>query len=240
MNLKEIKAQLAKAYKMRIELHAHTYPASGCSDVSPTSMAEIYHNLGYDALVLTNHFQWKEERNAEEYLDAFFADYEETARRGAELGLRVYLGAEIRFTENRNDYLIYGVDRKMLREIYDLLPLGIEYFRKNYQMPNSLFIQAHPMRDKMELVDPALLDGVEVYNLHPNHNSRVGKAAVEFKKKGLTLITVGSDFHHADRGHDGLCALRAKSLPADSFGVTKLLQSGDYVFEIGQGDLLIH
>ena len=37
---------------------------------------------------------------------------EETEKYGKELGIKVYLGAEIRFTENNNDYLIFGVDKK--------------------------------------------------------------------------------------------------------------------------------
>lgn len=238
VDLKQLKNQLSDEYGYRIELHAHTSPASGCSDVTPREMAEIYHSLGYNGLVVTNHFQYKEERNKAEYIDAFFADFEETKRIAEPLGLRVYLGAEIRFTENHNDYLIYGVDRKMLEEIYDLLPFGIEYFRKNYSMPDSLFIQAHPMRDKMESVDPALLDGVEAYNLHPSHNSRVGRVAVWCRKNGLDIIIAGSDFHHTGRGDEGLCALRAKFMPADCFELAALIRSGDYLLELG-GNLVL-
>ena len=239
MNLKELKSKISEEYRYRIELHAHTSPASGCSDVTPQQMAEIYHTLGYDGLVVTNHFQYKEERVKEDYIDAFIADFEETKRFAEPLGLKIYLAAEIRFTENVNDYLIYGVDRKMLEEIYDLLPLGVEYFRKNYAMPKSLFIQAHPMRDKIELVDPAILDGVETYNLHPSHNSRVGRAAVWSRKNGITTTIAGSDFHHTDRGDEGLSALRAKFMPADCFELAALIQSGDYLLELGGGDLML-
>lgn len=238
MDLKQLKNQLSAEYRYRIELHAHTSPVSKCSDITPQEMAEIYHALGYDGIVITNHFQYKEDRDKQEYIEYFFADFEETKRIAKPLGLKVYLGAEIRFTENSNDYLIYGVDRKTLEEIYDLLPFGIENFRKNYQMPNSLFIQAHPMRDKMESVDPALLDGVEAYNLHPGHNSRVGKTAVWCRKNGLGTVIAGSDFHHKDRGDEGLCALRSKLMPADCFELAALLRSKDYLLELG-GNLLL-
>ncbi len=239
MDLQQIKKELSSEYRYRIELHAHTSPASGCSEITPQKMAEIYHSLGYDGLVVTNHFQYKEERVKEEYIDAFLADFEETKRYGEALGLRVYLGAEIRFTENSNDYLIYGVDRKMLEEIYDLLPLGVEHFRKNYAMPNSLFIQAHPMRNGIELIDPALLDGVETYNLHPNHNSRVGQAAVWARNNGIDTVITGSDFHNIDRGHEGLAALRSKILPAETFELVSLIKTKDYLLELGQGDLML-
>lgn len=239
MNLKELKNKLSEEYRYRIELHAHTFPASGCSDVTPRQMAEIYHSLGYDGLVVTNHFQYKKERVKEEYIDAFFADLEETKRFAEPLGLKIYLGVEIRFTENSNDYLIFGVNRKMLEDIYDLLPLGIENFRKNYPMPDSLFIQAHPKRDGIELVDPALLDGVEAYNLHPSHNSRVGRAAVWSRKNGLDTIIAGSDFHHQNRGDEGLCALRTKLMPADCFELAALIRTKDYLLELGCGDLML-
>ncbi|MBR6793096.1 MAG: PHP domain-containing protein [Clostridia bacterium] len=238
MNLKQLKNQLSEEYGYRIELHAHTSPASGCSDITPREMAEIYHALGYDGIVITNHFQYKEDRDKQEYIEHFLEDYEETKRIAEPLGLRVYLGAEIRFTENRNDYLIYGVERKMLEEIYDLLPKGIEYFRKSYAMPKSLFVQAHPMRDKMESVDPALLDGVEAYNLHPGHNSRVGRVAVWCRKNHIPLMLAGSDFHHKDRGDEGLCALRVKEMPADCFALAALLRSEDWLLELG-GNLLL-
>ena len=35
--------------------------------------------------------------------------------RGDELGLDVILGAELRFPENDNDYLVYGIDEAWLR-----------------------------------------------------------------------------------------------------------------------------
>ena len=45
-------------------------------------------------------------------------------------GINVILGAEIRFTENVNDYLIYGIDEDELITIYDMLDLGIKEFYK--------------------------------------------------------------------------------------------------------------
>ena len=239
MDLKAFKKRLSSEYCYRIELHAHTSPASGCSEVTPRQMMEIYRGLGYDGIVLTNHFYQKENYTKDQLIDGFMADFEEACLYGAELGLQVYLGAEIRFTENINDYLVFGLNRKMLEEIYDLLPYGVAHFRKMYSMPNSLFVQAHPMRDGMQLTDPSLLDGIEVYNLHPFHNSRVGKAAVWARQNNLPLVIAGTDFHHKNCGHEGLTALRSKVLPVNSFDLAALLRSKDYFLELGQGDLLI-
>ena len=240
MYIKELKEQLLSQYKYQIELHAHTSPASGCSQIMPKEMAETYKKLGYDAIAITNHFIYNYKGlNKEEYIDVFMRDFNETERYCRELGLKVYLGAEIRFTENNNDYLIFGITKEMLSDIYDLLPFGVENFRKNYSMPNSIFIQAHPFRDGIEVVDPCLLDGFEVFNMHPEHNSRIGIASVYADNKNINLITAGSDFHHPNQKHEGVSALRSSYLPKDSFELAKLIKSGDYLLEIGRSNIVI-
>lgn len=238
MNINSIKEDLKKEYKYRIELHAHSKPVSPCSEIPPERLVEVYKNLGYDALVLTNHFMiFNAEQKKEEYLKAYMQDYEKTCELGERAGIKILFGAEIRFTENNNDYLIYGVNEEMLSEIYDLLPYGLENFRKTYSLNNSLFVQAHPFRNGIELVDPSLLDGIEVYNLHPNHNSRVAVASAYAKENNLDIITIGTDYHHP--GHEGLSALRLKTLPDDSFELAEILKTGDYILEVADNNLII-
>lgn len=240
MNLKELKNEMISQYKYRIELHAHTSPVSGCSQVTPKDMVDTYKGLGYDGVVITNHFMYQHDRcTKEDYVDFFVRDYEQAKKYGDEVGFQIYLGAEIRFTEWDNDYLIFGIDKEMLLEIYDLLPHGIENFRKTYAMPDGVFIQAHPMREGMKLYDPALLDGVEAYNLHPNHNGKVGLVAAYAKENNIPIVIAGSDFHHPNQNHEGMAALRSTSMPEDSFGVANILKSGDYLLEIGRNNIMI-
>lgn len=240
MNLKELKSELLAEYKYQIELHAHTSPASGCSQVLPKDMVETYKRLGYDAVAITNHFMYQHNNvPKEEYINDFLCDFAQAKKHGEELGVKVYLGAEIRFTENNNDYLIFGVNKDMLLDIYDLLPEGIENFRKNYSMPDSVFIQAHPFRDGMQSVDTALLDGMEVFNMHPNHNSKVGLTSVYAKENNLSILIAGSDFHHPNQNHEGVSALRGTYLPEDTFELAKLLKEGDYLLEIGRNNIII-
>lgn len=240
MELKELKKELLNEYKYRIELHAHTSPGSSCSQVPAEDMAVIYKNLGYDAVTIANHFVFGYQKSEkEEVIERFFGDYERARKKGEEIGIKVLLAAEIRFEENENDYLIFGVTREMMDEIYDLLPYGIENFRKVYKMPDSVFIQAHPFRDDMEKVDPSLLDGIEIFNMHPNHNSRVGIAAVYAKEHNFPIVTAGSDFHHPNRNHEGVSAIRTKTLPEDTFALAKLLKSGDHLLEIGRNNIVI-
>lgn len=240
MNLRELKSELLAQYKYQIELHAHTFPMSVCSQVSPKEMVDTYKKLGYDAVAITNHFMYQHNRiSKEEHINAFLCDFEQAKKYGEELGIKVYLGAEIRFTENNNDYLIFGINKEMLSDIYDLLPEGIENFRKKYPMPDSVFIQAHPMREGMQNVDTTLLDGIEVFNMHPNHNSKVGLASVYANENNLSIIIAGSDFHNPNRNFEGVSALRGRYLPEDTFELAKLLKKGDYLLEIGRNNIII-
>lgn len=240
MDIKTLKNELLNEYKYRTELHAHTSPASSCSQIPPEELAIIYKSLGYDAVTVANHFCFEyQNSDKQQVIDRFFGDFEKAEKKGKEIGINVILAAEIRFEENENDYLIYGVTREMMEEIYDLLPYGVENFRKVYSMPDSVFLQAHPFRDEMETVDPALLDGIEVFNLHPNHNSRVGIAAVYAKEQNFSIVTAGSDFHHPNRKHEGVSAILTKILPNASFDIANILKSGDYLLEAGRNNIII-
>ena len=237
--MKNLKETLAAEYPCRIELHAHTTPASKCSEITPEQMVQSYKDIGFDALVLTNHFLRKDDMSKEEYIDFYMADYERTREAGERLGLKVYLGTEIRFTENSNEFLIFGVTRSMLEDIYDLLPYGVANFRQQYSMPDSLFIQAHPMRKNSTPVAPELLDGVEVFNTHPHHDSKIGPTALFAQKNKMEIITGGSDFHHPNLNHEGLSAMRTRCLPEDSFGLAAILKEKDYILEVGRGILIL-
>lgn len=244
MNVREIKERLESEYEYRLELHAHSNPASGCSEVPAPDLVRTYAELGYHGIVLTNHFIYDYStcmrgRSVEEGIAVWLDDYHTAVEEGKKYGLTVLLGAEIRFTENNNDYLIYGLREEMLPEIYRLLPEGVEYFRKHYAMPDSVFLQAHPFRDGMVEVDPALLDGIETFNMHPGQRSRNAVANLYAKKNGIGIRLVASDFHFL-RGRDvAVSAIRTKSMPKSSFDVAKILRSGDYIGEVGTQALII-
>ena len=237
MDIRSLKENLINEYKYRIELHAHTSGASACSQITPEEMAKIYHSLGYDGIVITNHFTYRDDRDKNEYIKKYINDYEIAKQVGEDLGLTVLLGTEIRFAENANDYLIYGVDESVLSSIYGLLPYGVENFRRELKLEDSVFLQAHPFRDGMQVVDSKLLDGIEIYNMHPGHNSRVGLASRFARDNSISIVTAGTDFHNP--GRDGLAALRCRDIPKNSFDVASVLKSGDYLLEIAKNNIII-
>ena len=175
----------------------------------------------------------------EEQLSYYLDGYRKTKEQGDKIGIKVYLGLEIRFSkENENDYLIYGVDDEITSICYDNFRENLEFFRKNVSLPRSVFVQAHPFRNGMERMNPELLDGVETFNMHPGHNGQIAVACRYARENGFMIKTVGDDYHHKNRGHEGVSALRTKVLPKDSFELAEILKSGDYIFEIG-GDALV-
>ena len=242
MDLAELKNELLKEYKYKIEAHAHTSPASRCSEVSPEELIDSYSGLGYDGIVLTNHFifdyNYMKDNSIEDGIKKYLSDYLKAAELGKKKNISVLLGAEIRFVGSENDYLIYGVDEKMLRDIYGYLPDGIENFRKNYRMPKSVFLQAHPFRDGMEEVNPEFLDGIEIFNMHPGHKSRNAVANLYAKKKNMNITIVGSDFHFTCGRDLSVSAILTKKMPKDSFEFAEILKSGDYLMQVGKNAVI--
>ena len=233
-----MKEHIFKQYPYRIELHAHTTPASSCSHLKPEELVQLYHEKGYDGLVITNHFDpGKLSLGKVEAVAMLLRDYQAAKETAKKYGMTVYLGAELRFQENMNDYLIYGVDEDLLGVFYDYIPTDVVTFRKEVTLPNSVFLQAHPFRSGMVLCDAELLDGMECLNLHPRHNSAVGLATQYAYQNALAIKIAGGDCH--DMGDHGLTALRCKALPEDSFQLAQILKTGDYVFEIGGASLWI-
>ncbi|MBE7022950.1 MAG: PHP domain-containing protein [Ruminococcaceae bacterium] len=235
MTVSELKHTLRKDYKYRIELHAHTSPVSSCGAVSPEDMVELYHQRNYHGIVVTNHFnRYNIERfpefSKEAYIDSYLKAVDDAKKVAEKYGITVFVGAEIRFDENPNDYLLYGVDRDILSVCYDYFSKGLEAFRKEVKLPGSVLVHAHPFRNGMTRVSPELVDGIEILNLHPGHNSSVAlstRYAYETKAK---IKTAGSDFH--EKFHLGCGALLAKEMPTDTFELVELLKSGDYLLEI--------
>lgn len=215
----------------KTELHTHTNPVSGCSDIEAKQLVKIYKEKGYDSVVLTNHFTTQLKGvTAEEKVNWYLEDYYECFEAGKLIDINVILGAEIRFTENNNDYLVYGICPEDLIDMYNMLSYGIDRFYQEYKNENNIIIQAHPFRDGMQSVKKESLDGIEVFNMHPHHNSRIGLAA-KYAYENDMIATCGGDFHHY--GHECLCGILTEKPLENSYDVSKVLKRRDYNITIG-------
>ena len=222
-------------YKFKTELHAHTTPASGCSEITPEHLIEVYKEKGYTSIALTNHFI-VDDADPQEKITKYLDDYYKTIEIGKKEGINIILGSEIRFSENYNDYLIYGILPDDLYDINSLLDKGIDNFYKEYKNDKNIILQAHPFRNGIELANPESIDGIEAFNLHPGHNSRVGFAA-QYARKHNFLITCGTDYHHF--GHEGLCGILTKEPITDSHQLAQVLKNKDYIIDISGYKVII-
>lgn len=221
-----------KEYIFKTELHTHSSPASICSEIPPEKLVEIYKARGYDSVAVTNHFSvvGLSAENGNEYFDRFLNDYFRCCECGEKAGLNIIFGAEIRFSENSNDYLIYGISPGDMEEIRSLLPYGIDNFYREFKNDKNIIIQAHPFRDRLERAKPESLDGIEVFNMHPNHNSRVAFAA-NYARENKLIPICGTDFHHP--GQECLSAIYSKEKITDSYQLARVIKSQEYIMEIG-------
>lgn len=223
-----------RKYSYKCDMHVHTSPASPCGKVDVETTVKYYADLGFSSIVLTNHFNldhaFKDFSSKDEAVSFYLDDFHRACDFGKGYGISVILGLEARFPENRNDYLVYGIDEDDVYRAYDFLDESYESFYKGFKNERNVIVQAHPFRDKMIVQSPDILDGIEVFNLHPNHNGRIGLAAKFAKENPHFIITGGTDFHH--ESHQGMCALCSKKKLNDSFELAALIKSHDYIFDV--------
>lgn len=180
----------------KTELHMHTSEVSVCAKLTAPEMAELYIAAGYHTVVVTNHYSlttanamgtnWSIDR----YLEGYRVMKEYAKGR-----LNILLGAELRFCENSNDYLLYGLTEEFLCAHPDLHLMKLKDFYPLAQENGIFVIQAHPFRNGMTVIKPDLLDGVEIFNANtlPFRN----QIALEWARYFDLIGTSGSDLHTA-------------------------------------------
>ena len=225
-------SEVIKDYRYKTELHVHTSPVSNCGHVSAGETVAMYAELGVDALVITNHYN--QFSTFPEYgrcvsPEDFLRDYYDACEVGAEKGVNVILGVEVRFTENMNDYLVYGVEPSDIEKFATYFDKGIERFYRECKTKRNLILQAHPFRKGMELAPLDFIDGIESFNLHADHNGAVSLAA-KYARENKLIVSGGSDFHKPH--HLAACLNRTRELPSYSFDVADILRSKDYFFDV--------
>ncbi len=189
----------------KIDLHVHTEEISSCAKTPAAEVVRLYHQAGYQAIVITDHFyrgffvRQPAGLTWEQAVDRYLQGYREALKAAAATGLTVLYGMELRFTENDNDYLVYGFEESFLKEHPNLYQLSLAQFYQitRHRQQNILIYQAHPFRAGMIPADPALIDGVEIFNGNQRHDSH-NQLAYRFAKTNQLLMISGSDFHERE------------------------------------------
>lgn len=184
--------------KYKTELHCHSKDASGCAHETAEGIAEKYYAAGYTTIFLTNHFipHADDSENWEAKIEKRYHALQllENASAGR---MNILMGLEFRFVQNINDYLVYGFDKEFLLSHPDMLLGGIKNFTQLARENGIITIQAHPFRFGITNTNPDYVDGIEVYNGHPGHNSNNDIAEAWATKYGK-IKTSGTDHHNPD------------------------------------------
>ena len=213
------------------EMHAHTSQTSRCGEGPAEQVVSTFKGLGYDGIVITDHMHTGTmEKIAsepwEKKADHFFEGYRAAKALETE-DFTVLLGMELRFLENDNDYLVYGFNEDFVYSHPDLDKIPcLEDFRPIADENNLIVFQAHPFRVGMTVTDDELLDGIEIYNAHPGHESNNEIAEAWAKKYSHLRVTSGSDFHGDLNVHPG--GLFFPERPACPHCLQKLLRDRRY------------
>lgn len=216
------------------DLHVHTQESSRCGRVPAAEMVGMYSEAGYSGLVITDHLNVSLEEMVGEsgrtyswstIAERFLRGYRLAREEGARRGMQVLLGAEIRFSENDCDYLIYGFSEEdlFLPSFEYVYRLDIQTFSRRF--PHLLTIQAHPFRENAGPVPVECLDGLEVWNANMRHDNN-NERALELAERYALLQTAGSDAHRPE--DVARCAMAFRSCPASPAQLIREIRKGNY------------
>ena len=216
----------------KIETHLHTKHSSKCGWLDSEALIAGYKAAGYDAIIVTDHYN----RTTFEYLGVDLASQENKVRRflegyyrmaeeGEKQGIRVFKGAELRFDECENDYLLYGYRDDLLSDPEEVFRAGIAAFSPFARAQGALIVQAHPYRKKCTPAIACYLDGVEVRNLNPRHEN-YNERAEEYAEQFGLLRLAGSDCHRME--DIAITGIFSAELPDSSFSMARLIRSRRY------------
>jgi len=155
----------------KYEIHVHTAETSRCGYLKVSERARVYKDLGYDGICITDHLHEFYLSLMDCYTDwqccvnRFMHGYNEAKKAGDALGLDVIFGIELRFTDNDNDFLVFGVDEAWVRaNPFVCRMTHAEFFHRFGS--EVLILQAHPFRSGHPILTE-YIHGLEVVNGNP-------------------------------------------------------------------------
>ncbi|MFO7611154.1 MAG: PHP domain-containing protein [Clostridia bacterium] len=181
------------------EIHCHTCEVSICGRVDAERVVQQHKEAGYEGICITDHyyngyFESNRPLSDRDIVESYLLGYRKASAYGEKIGLKVFLGMELRFTENPNDYLVFGITEDMIYSNPRMFEMGLEFFSESLKDSGILLIQAHPFRNHMIPADPLFLDGIEAINANPRHDAKNHMATAYADRHGL-IKTAGSDYH---------------------------------------------
>jgi len=183
------------------DTHVHTAESSPCGVLTAEETVHAYHRLGFSGFCVMDHY-------CPDYgyskMDDILKGYRRAVKCGRKFGMDILLGVELRVRGALNDYLLIGLTEEMLYDNPRLCDYTLADVYDFTQEHGVLVFQAHPFRSSCTPAPPQFLDGMEVINGNPRHNSRNDRAVAYAKEHGL-YVSAGSDCHQIeDAGRNGI------------------------------------
>lgn len=208
--------------------HTHTSETSRCGHLPAAEVVDRYVKQGFTGLVVTDHLHPEylsridTQHNWDAVMDHYLSGYHASKKRGDEVGFDVILGAELRFPENDNDYLVYGIDEQWLRSNpYMCCMSALEFFAKFRDQ--VLIIHAHPYRDGNKEVFESAVHGSEIINGNPRHENGNELALDLCRRHPDFFRLAGSDTHQA--GDEAQAGIILPERVKDSFSYKKMIET---------------
>lgn len=211
--------------------HTHTAETSKCGRLPAAEVVDRYVRQGFSGLVVTDHLHPEylsridTDHDWNKVMDHYLSGYRASKARGDELGFDVILGAELRFPENDNDYLVYGIDEAWLRgNPYMCCMSAREFFQKFHDQ--VLIIHAHPYRDGNTTVFEDAVHGTEIINGNPRHDNYNDRALELARRHPEYLRLAGSDTHQS--GDECRAGVLLPERVRDSFAYRRMIETGRF------------
>lgn len=204
----------------KYDTHMHTAESSRCGASSGARMAETAKALGYDGIIIADHFLNSNTPAATELpwyekVEILCLGYEAAKKRGDEIGLDVFFAWEYTIAHEGNDLLIYNLDAEWIAAHPETMTLHVCDFCDLVHEHGGFIVHAHPFRQeyyiKMIRLLPDKTDAVETANAC--RSREVNQRAQWYARTYGLPETGGSDSHSAE----GLRKLGGGILVKDRF-----------------------
>lgn len=222
----------------KYEMHCHTSEVSKCAHVTAEEQVAFYKAIGYDGIVVTNHFLpgcvHDPESSWREKVDSYLVGYRLAREAGERIGLDVLFGWE--YTDPAcpgTDLLTYGLPPEWLYDHPEILRMPLSKYAKYIRECGAYVVHAHPLRqqsyiDMIRLL-PDRVDAVEVLNasMPDVFNDRAERYAAEYSLPR----SCGSDNHMGERVRR-IAAFKIAERARDIFDLIDAIKNGSAEFEL--------
>jgi len=213
------------------DTHTHTKETSLCGHLPAADLVDRYQRNGFAGLVITDHLhpeylsQQDKDHDWDKVMDHYLSGYHAAKERGDQIGMDVLLGAELRFPENDNDYLVYGIDEQWLRSHpYVCCMSAREFFQKFHDQ--LLIIHAHPYRNGNTVVFEDAVHGSELINAHPRHENHNDLALELCRRHPDFYRLAGSDTHES--GDEARAGVLLPERVKDSYAYKHMIETWQF------------